>query len=100
MFQSDWRTNSLCRPVTFDLSHVSHSSYTEPEVLSVKCSGNGAGNGGLPYTRRAIETQDLPLGGTSELAHCNELLHTHTKQLSCCDQQDMEEASSFDSFGC
>ena len=61
--------------MSFNLSHVSHSSHAEPEVLSVESSGYGASDGGLSYTRGTIETQDLPLGGATQLTHCNELLY-------------------------
>lgn len=65
----------ISKPVSLNLSHIRHASHAEPEVLSVKGSGYGAGNGGLSYTWRTIETQDLALGGTTQLTHCNEFLH-------------------------
>lgn len=69
------------RPVSLNLSHISHASHAEPEVLSVEGSSYGAGNGGLSYTRRTVETQDLPLGGAPQVAHCYEFLHKDREEV-------------------
>lgn len=61
--------------MSLDLSHVRHAADAEAEVLPVESSGDGAGDGGLAYTRRAVEAHDLPLGGAPQLAHGNEFLH-------------------------
>lgn len=63
------------RPVSLDLSHVRHASDAEAEVLPVESFGDGAGDGGLAYTRWAVEAHDLPLGGAPQLAHGDEFLH-------------------------
>lgn len=60
--------------MSFNFSHIGHASHTEPEVLSVEGSGYRTGYGGLAYPRWTIETEDLPLSGAPQLAHCYELL--------------------------
>ena len=67
-------TTAETPPVTFDLCHVCHAPHTEAEVLSVESPGDGTGDAGLAHSWGAVETQDLPLGGASQLAHCYELL--------------------------
>lgn len=67
-------SQTVSPPVSFNLSHVGHASHAEPEVLPVQSSGYGASDGGLSYAGRTVETQDLPLSGTSQLAHRDELL--------------------------
>lgn len=76
---------NICGPVTFYLSNIGHSSHAEPEVLSVEGSGYGAGNGCLSYTGGAVETQDLPLGGATQLAHCDKLLHENREEARILD---------------
>lgn len=71
-------------PVSFNLCNISHSSHTEPEILSVQSSGYGASNGGLSYTWRTIEAQNLSLGGATQLTHRNELLQTNAKKVRFC----------------
>lgn len=68
-------------PVSFNLSHISHATHAEPEVLSVEGSGYGAGDGRLSHTWRPVETQDLPLGGATQLAHCYEFLHKDREEV-------------------
>ena len=67
-------TTAVTPPVTFDLCHVGHAAHTEAEVLSVESPGDGAGDAGLAHPWGAVEAEDLPLGGASELAHRYELL--------------------------
>lgn len=63
--------------MSLDLSHVRHASDAEAEVLPVESSGDGAGDGGLAYTRWAVEAHDLPLRGAPQLAHRDEFLHSN-----------------------
>ena len=53
LYRSEHGLASL--PVAFNLSNVSHATNTETEILSVEGSSDGAGDGGLPYSWRAIE---------------------------------------------
>lgn len=66
--------------MSFDFSNIGHSTNTEAEILSVECSGDGAGDTGLPHTRRTIETQDLSLGRASQLTHRNKLLQEEREE--------------------
>lgn len=74
-FPSIMTAIQISRPVSFDLCHIRHASNAKPEVLSVEGSSNGAGYRGLSYTRRTIETQNLPLCRATQLAHCNKFLY-------------------------
>jgi hypothetical protein len=55
-------------PVAFDLSNVRQSTDREPEELSIQGPSNRLANGGLSYTRRTNETNNLTLYGTTKLA--------------------------------
>lgn len=57
-----------------DLGHICHASNTEAEVLPVQGTGDGPGDAGLAHARRAVEAEDLALGGAPELADGDELL--------------------------
>lgn len=66
-------------PVALDFCHIRHATHAEAEVFPVQGTSNRAGNAGLPNPWRAIETEDLALCGSSQLADSNEFLG-HTKE--------------------
>lgn len=61
-------------PVPLDFSHICHATNTKTEVFTAKGTSNGACDAGLAHTWRAMEAEDLALGGPSELADSYELL--------------------------
>lgn len=63
----------------FDFSHIGHAPHTEPKVLSIESSGNGAGDRGFAHARRPVETQNLSLSGATQLTDCNKLLQLQTQ---------------------
>lgn len=67
--------------MSFDFGHVGHASHAEPEVLSVQSSGDGSSDGGFSNPGRTVEAEDLPLSGTTQLAHGDELLQDGKQEI-------------------